>query len=95
MQVRVVVMTEQMQLTHCHRASLLHWPTDCPLDCPTCRVAESAEVAAAKEAKMNPYQLEWKEHGSLLYLVSRHGRLAFEWAAAGQSLIRSHSHLEC
>ena len=45
---------------------------------PTCRVAESAEVAAAKEAKMNPYQLEWKEHGSLLYLVSRHNRLAFE-----------------
>lgn len=70
----------------------LHWLADWS----TCRVAESAEVAAAKEAKMNPYQLEWKEHGSLLYLVSPHGRLAFEWAARpGQSLIRTHSHLEC
>lgn len=37
------------------------------------RLAESAETVAAREAKMNPYHLEWRSHGTLLYLVSKEG----------------------
>lgn len=37
------------------------------------RVAESGDAVAAREAKMNPYQLQWQEHGTLLYLTSKPG----------------------
>lgn len=60
--------------------------------CRLCRVAESAEAAAAKEAKFNPYQLEWKEHGSLLYLVSQHNRIAFQCTLERKARPSAHNH---